>query len=87
MSSNEQQIRQLVSDWMVATKAGDVEKVLSFMTDDVVFLTPGRPPMRKADFAAGAKAQASGQAPKFEGKSDIEEIMLAGDWAFMRTRQ
>src|SRR5688572_11904745 len=82
MSSDEQQIRQLVSDWMAATKAGDVERVLSFMTDDVVFLTPGCPPMRKADFAAGAKAQASGQAPKFEGKSDIEEIIVAGDWAF-----
>ena len=28
-------IRQLVLKWMSATKAGDVEKVLSLMSDDV----------------------------------------------------
>ncbi len=52
MQDDEQEIRNLVSTWMTATKAGDVETVLSLMSDDVVFLVPGRPPMRKADFAA-----------------------------------
>ena len=86
MESDEKQIRKLVSDWMDATRVGDVDHVLSLMTDDVVFLTPGRPPMRKVDFAAGARAQAAGQAPKFDGRSEIEEIVLAGGWAFMRSR-
>ena len=45
MQNDEQAIRQLVATWMAATKAGDMETVLSLMADDVVFLLPGRPPM------------------------------------------
>ncbi len=86
MQSDEEQIRALVATWMAATKAGDVEKVLSLMADDVVFLVPGKPPMRKSDFEAAARAQASGAAPKFDGTSDIQEIKVVGDWAFMWTR-
>ena len=82
MKSDEAQIRELVSTWMAATKSGDVETVLSLMTDDVVFLIPGRPVMRKGDFAAAAKSQASAGL-KFDGKSDIQEVKVSGDWAFM----
>jgi uncharacterized protein (TIGR02246 family) len=45
MQSDEQEIRQLVATWMAATKAGDIDTVLPLMTEDVVFLLPGRPPM------------------------------------------
>jgi uncharacterized protein (TIGR02246 family) len=86
MQSDEEQIRSLVSTWMSATKAGDTETVLSLMTDDVIFLVPGRPPMRKAEFAAAAKAQAGRDAPRFEGTAEIQEITVAGEWAFMWTR-
>ena len=55
MQNDEQEIRQLVSTWMAATKAGDVEKVLSLMADDVVFLMPGQPVMRKSEFAVAAR--------------------------------
>lgn len=58
--TDEQEIRQLVSTWLTASKAGDVETVLSLMSDDVVFLVAGQPVMRKADFAGAARAQ-SGQ--------------------------
>jgi uncharacterized protein (TIGR02246 family) len=60
MQNDEHEIRQLVSTWMAASKAGDIETVLSLMSDDVVFLVPGQPVMRKADFAAAARSQ-SGQ--------------------------
>jgi uncharacterized protein (TIGR02246 family) len=83
MQNDEQEIRQLVSTWMTASKAGDVEKVLSLMADDVVFLVTGQPPMRKADFAAAARAQAGAGAPQFDGSSEIQEIKILGDWAFM----
>jgi uncharacterized protein (TIGR02246 family) len=86
MNTDEKQIRQLVSTWMEATRAGDVETVLSLMSDDVVFLAPGRDPMRKRDFELAAKAQAANAAPKFEGTSEIQEITIAGDWAFMWTK-
>ena len=83
MQSDEQEIRQVVSTWMAASKAGDLQTVLSLMADDVVFLVPGRPPMRKADFAAAAAAQTGPEAPKFDGTSEIQEIRILGDWAFL----
>ena len=83
MQSDEQEIRQLVSTWMSATKAGDTDTVLSLMTDDVVFLIPGQPVMRKPDFAAASKKQAGAEAPKFDGKNEIQEIQIFGEWAFM----
>jgi uncharacterized protein (TIGR02246 family) len=87
MQSDEQEIRELIATWMAATKAGDINKVLSLMTDDVVFLTPGRNPMiGKAAFAAASQAQASAGAPQFEGTSEIQEIRVMGDWAFMWTK-
>ena len=86
MQSDEQEIRQLVSTWMAATKAGDVGTVLSLMADDVVFLVPGQPVMRKADFAVAARAQSGQEAPQFDGTSEIQEIKILGDWAFMWTK-
>lgn len=83
MQDDEQQIRELVATWMAATKAGDVETVLSLMAEDVVFLIAGRPVMRKADFAELARAQSAGEALKFDGTSEIQEIKVFGDWAFM----
>lgn len=86
MQSDEQEIRQLVSTWMAASKAGDVETVLSLMAEDVVFLVPGQPVMRKAAFAAAARAQSGQEAPRFDGTSEIQEIKILGDWAFMWTK-
>jgi uncharacterized protein (TIGR02246 family) len=86
MQDDEQEIRQLVSTWMSASKAGDVDTVLSLMADDAVFLVPGGPVMRKSEFAAAARAPSGPDAPQFEGSSDIQEINVIGDWAFMWTR-
>jgi uncharacterized protein (TIGR02246 family) len=86
MANDEEQIRNLVDTWMKATTAGEPEKVLELMTDDVVFLAAGRPPMGKKEFAAAAHAQAEGAAPSFEGTSDIQEIRVIGDWAVMWTK-
>ena len=71
---------------MAATKAGDIDKVLSLMADDVVFLMPGRPVMRKDGIAAAARGQADTNASSFDGTSEIQEIRVFGDWAFMWTK-
>src|SRR6516162_6207799 len=87
MQNDEQEIRELVKNWMAATKNGDIETVLGLMTEDVVFLVAGRPPMiGKQAFAAAAKAQSSQGPVQFDGTSEIEEIKVFGEWAFMRTR-
>ncbi len=86
MNADEAAIRTLAATWMDATRAGDSATVLDLMTDDVVFLRPGQPPMDKRGFAAAAAAQAGGRAPAFDGRSDIQEIRVLGDWAYMWTR-
>lgn len=87
MPNDEQAIRQLVATWMAATKAGDTETVLSLMADDIVFLRPGHAPMiGKAAFAAAAKPAPGRQPPQFDGASEIQEIQVVGDWAFMWTK-
>ena len=83
MHSDEQEIRQLVETWQAATRSGDIEGVLELMTEDAVFLLPGRAPMHKADFAEASRAQTTAGAPKIDGRSEIREIQIAGEWAFM----
>ena len=87
MEADELEIRQVVATWMTATKAGDIETVLTLMADDVVFLIAGQPPMiGKAAFAAAARAQSGQAGPRFDGTSDIQEIKVLGDWAFVWTK-
>ncbi|MGH7230475.1 MAG: YybH family protein [Nitrospiraceae bacterium] len=87
MQSDELEIRQLVATWMTATKAGDIETVLSLMAEDVVFLLPGQQPMvGKSAFAAAAVAQSDQEPPQFDGTSEIQEIKVLGEWAFMWTK-
>jgi len=84
MLDDERQIRALVATWMSATKKGDIDTVLGLMSDDVVFLVAGHPPMiGKAAYAAASKAPAGQDAPKFDGTSEIQEVTVAGVWASM----
>lgn len=81
MISDEQLIRELVQTWLQASKRGDVETVLGLMTDDAVFMVPGREPFGKEAFASAGKQMSS---VLKEAASDIREIQVAGDWAWMR---
>jgi|APAra7269096870_1048528.scaffolds.fasta_scaffold15534_1 uncharacterized protein (TIGR02246 family) len=81
--NDEAAIRSLVETWMRASQAGDTETVLGLMTDDVVFLVPGQPPFGKEAFKAASQGQ---QNFAIAGKSDIQEIQLLGDWAYLRNR-
>ncbi len=83
MQDDEQAIRQLVLTWISASNAGDTEKVLTLMADDVVFLVPGQPPMRgKSEFA---KAQRAMRGASIQTKSEVQEVRVFGDWAYCWT--
>ena len=82
MHKDEQEIRDLVSTWMSASKTHDIDTVLSLIADDAIFLVPGRPPMHKADFAA-VSARSGPDAPQLDGSADIQEVKIIGEWAFM----
>jgi uncharacterized protein (TIGR02246 family) len=81
MSDDERAIRTLVESWMEASKAGALETVLSLMADDVVFMVPGQKPFGKAAFKAASEGMKN---VRIDGKSDIQEIQLLGDWAYLR---
>jgi uncharacterized protein (TIGR02246 family) len=83
MSDDERAIRELVATWMAATKAGDHDTVLSLMTDDVVFMVPGREPFGREAFAAASKRM---QGIRIEGTSDIVELKVLDNWAYLRNR-
>lgn len=83
--NDEKEIRNLVQTWMAATKAGDSATVLGLMTDDVVFLVPGQEPFGKSVFERASETQAESPV-EFDGQSEILEIKVLGDWAYMLTR-
>jgi len=78
---DEQAIRALVDKWLESTKEGDYETVLTLMADDAIFMVPGREPFGKEAFAAQSEQM---KGAKIEGKSDIQEIEVIGDHAWMR---
>jgi uncharacterized protein (TIGR02246 family) len=83
MQNDEHSIRDLITAWLSATKAGDTEKVLSLMAEDVVFLVPGQPPMRgRSAFAA---AQSGFKQVDIDATSEIQEIKVFGEWAYVWT--
>ena len=79
MTEDERAIREVVDTWMAASTAGDMATVLSLMADDAVFLTPGKEPFGKKEFAASGPEQAK---YRVDGKSDIREVRVSGDWGF-----
>ena len=81
MSEDQQLIRKLIDDWMRATAAGDLAKLLNLMDEDVVFLLPGQPPMRGKDAFMGGFRAAAGRF-RIESTSDIQEIEIFGSWAY-----
>lgn len=83
MLSDEEQIRELVKTWQSATQAGDIDTVLGLMTEDVVFLVPGRSPINKAEFAAISQVPHGSPRPKFESAAEIQEIQISGDMAYL----
>ena len=81
MSPDERAIRELVDTWMKASRAGDTETVLSLMSDDVIFMVPGREPFGKETFAATSQSM---KGFRLDGAADIRELRVLGDWAYVR---
>jgi uncharacterized protein (TIGR02246 family) len=81
MTDDERTIRELVATWMTASQTGDIDTVLGLMTDDVVFMVPGREPFGKKEFAAASQGMTGA---RMEGSNDIRELVVHGDVAYLR---
>jgi uncharacterized protein (TIGR02246 family) len=53
------------------------------MTDDVIFMVPGREPFGREEFRAASESMSGLQV---EGRADIREVRVIGDWAWIRNR-
>ena len=84
MNADERAIRMLISTWLTATRAGDMERVQSLMSDDVVFLTAVNPPMRvKAAFAESQRTLAGAS---IDATGEVQEIRAFGEWGYAWTQ-
>jgi len=81
MTDDERAIRELVATWMTASEAGNIDTVLGLMTDDVVFMVPGREPFGKEAFAAASRSMTG---VRMQGSSDIRELVVLDDIAYLR---
>lgn len=82
MSDDEGAIRDLISTWIAASKVGDFQTVLGLMSDDVVFMVPGRA-FGKQEFAAASEGM---KGLSFEAEGEVLEIEVMGNRAWCRTR-
>ena len=62
-------------------KSGDVQTALSLMADDVILMVSGREPFGKDAFRAASETMKNAH---MRGTSDIREIKVLGDWAYVR---
>ncbi len=81
MQDDERAIRNLFAAWGDASAARDVERLLTFITDDVVFLASGQEPIRGKAAFESLYRQVLGLY-KFEQNWVFEEIQILGDWAY-----
>jgi uncharacterized protein (TIGR02246 family) len=79
--SDERAIRELVDEWMQATKRGDLDTVLGLMTDDMVFMVPGRDPFGKDEFRAMSQGMSGADV---DGQAEILELRVLENWAWVR---
>lgn len=84
MNPNEQAVRAVHETWIQAVNRGDLAHLLTLITDDVVLLNPGQPPIGREGFAAKF-AGAHGQL-RLHCASELEEVLVSGDLASTRSR-
>jgi uncharacterized protein (TIGR02246 family) len=58
-------------------------RAVSLVADDVIFIVPGREPFGKDEFAAASRGMTD---VRIEGISNIQEMKVLGDWAYLRNR-
>src|SRR5579872_4226499 len=82
--SDESAVREVHFSWIDAVNAADLERLLNLMTDDVVFLNPGKEPVGRREFQNGFVI--AHQRAWIHCVSTIEEIAVFGEVASTRCR-
>ena len=80
MSTDEQAIRNLVTQWHCATAAGDVETALRLMAEDVVFIVSDHPPMNRSTIEKRLRYLLTSY--RVESTNEIQEVEVSGNLAY-----
>ena len=80
MSTDERAVRDTHETWIAAVNAGDLDRLLGLMADDVVFINPGQPPFGRDGFPAGFLG--AHRRYHVHCVSEPQEITVAGDLAY-----
>jgi uncharacterized protein (TIGR02246 family) len=84
MGPIERDIRDVHTTWIDAVNAGELARLLTLMTDDVVFLNPGQEPFGRDGFSANFSA--AQKQVRIRCTSELEEIVVVGEVAYTRSR-
>ncbi len=84
MESDERKIREVHSTWIDAVNAGDLDRLLTLMADDAVFLNPGQAPFGRNGFSCAFSA--GHQNGRISCISELEEVVVIGEIAYTRSR-
>ena len=77
--ADELAVREVHAAWIDAVNAGDLGRLLGLMTDDAVFLSPGREPAGPDAFAEGFSA--AHERSRVRCVSELQDVVVAGDVA------
>jgi uncharacterized protein (TIGR02246 family) len=80
--SEKQKIRQVIEDWLQASRDGNTEAIQQLMAEDVIFLQPGVDPLVGREAFAVASRAATGTIRLVEATPHIREIVVMGDLAY-----
>ena len=84
MEPEERTIREVHTTWIDAVNAGDLDRLLAMIADDVVLLNPGGEPLGPDGFAT--RFSDAHQQLRFRCTSELEEVVVVGDVAYTRSR-
>ena len=84
MKTDEREIHDVHSRWIDAVNAGDLARLLTLMTDDVVFLNPGQAPVGRDGFSLAFSA--AHQQAVVRCISELEEVVVVGEVAYTRSQ-
>jgi len=87
-AADEDAIRQIIQvrdAWIAGVRAKDVERLVGYLTDDVVMMHPNRPAVIGKQANCADLVAAFGKF-SVEQTAESDEVVVAGEWAFDRSR-
>ena len=84
MNSDEQAIHAFNTIWIAAVNAGEIERLLGMITDDLVLVSSGQEPCGREGFIRVFTD--AHRTVRIDCRSELKEVVVVGDVAYSRAR-